>query len=389
MEAILLASTDNWNVKHGSNSKGIYTGTRFDFQSDGHHQVLKISSLGVANDLVAALKRFPAHIADLVQKQDVETLHAIDLLFEWRVRERQFPRGDDSRPGRFGAIVKRGALVLLPIIMAVVVFSTVIVPYNDYRDDEHRWSDAKAASSATAYRLYVALRPDGRHLSEAQGAIAGLYEKAARDYVNSARTETSQGTEAVIKMLEYAKTSGHYKVFVEFKGYNEIPPNIEDRLRAVHDFPQIISLGISFSPSTNETREARILEKISDSFGKVIPGDILQFGQGKGTLQDVGFVVSYTIHASGDLYYPTDEEHLPEKQRNWYTGISFDWGFHIDVPGSESSKFQLSLRSEPAQLFQVTSSGGFELAPTAVYSAMADSAFDDFGSNLVSQLSFK
>jgi hypothetical protein len=389
IEAIPLAAAKNWDVKHGSNSKGVYTGTTFRFQSEGDDQTLKISSLGIGNDLVTALNSFPAYISDLLQRRDTEALYAIDLLYEWRVRESQFPRRAASGVNRFVLFARRFGPSLLAGTVAVIVFFAAIDPYNNYRDDEQRWRDAQLVSSATSYRLYAALRPDGRHLSEAQGAISKLYEKAANDYINAAGSGPSQGTEAVIQMLEYAKSSGRYKVFVEFVGDNKIPQNIEEQLRSRHGVTQVILVGTSFTSSMNEAREAGILEKISESFGKVIPGDVLEFARGTGTAQDIGFVVNYAIRASGDLYYLTKEEQTPKERRDFYAGVSFDWRFRIGVPGLEASAFQFSFESEPAQLFKVASSTGPDLAPINVYSAMAGSAFDDFGSKLVSQVSFK
>jgi hypothetical protein len=141
----------------------------------------------------------------------------------------------------------------------------------------------------------------------------------------------------------------------------------------------------------NQTREARILQKISESFGKVIPGDILQFSVGQGSPDETKFVVRYKIRATGDMYYPVVQEKRPAEIRDWYTGIGFDWGFSVAVPDELSSRFQFSLKSEPAELFNVayakSASDSSELVPTAVYGAMADSAFDDFGAQLLNQLS--
>ena len=58
----------------------------------------------------------------------------------------------------------------------------------------------------------------------------------------------------------------------------------------------------------NQARQERILQRISSSFGNVIPGDILQFVHGEAGPRDPVFNITYVITASGDLYYP-------EKQR--------------------------------------------------------------------------
>jgi hypothetical protein len=135
------------------------------------------------------------------------------------------------------------------------------------------------------------------------------------------------------------------------------------------------------------------LRRISTSFGKIIPGDILQFDEGQATLRDCVFNVDYVIKASGELYYPEKQDHMSEDNRDWYTGISFTWNFNIVVPGMSATKFEFTLGSKPAQLFNVayerSESNGAEFSPVQAYGAMADSAFDDFGSKLLTELSVK
>ena len=289
IEAIPLAATKDWDVKHRSDSRGDYTGTKFYFKSEAGQHILKVKTLRVANDLVDALRRFPSYVADLVRREDTTTLYSYDLLYEWRAREEQFPRSPIPRTTGLAFVLKRIGPALLVGLFAVAVFFIAVDPYNNYCDDELRWRTAESASTATAYRLYLASRSDGRHVSQAHTAIAKLYERAAENYRGSAGFATSQGIEAVIKMLEYAKSSGHYKVSVDFSGENKIPINIEDRLRSLIDVPQIITIRSSFTPSLNQARETRILERISRSFGKVIPGDILQFAVARASPDVIGF----------------------------------------------------------------------------------------------------
>lgn len=399
IEAISLTPQKIWSIRNLQDRQGAYAGTRFYFKSQTGQQVLKIKSIHIANDLFDALNRFPGYVSDLIQRQDSSTLYSFDPLYEWRAREEQFPRGHAHPPTGLAFVVQYYQLkrrlrpVLLAGLFGVVIFFAAFVPYNDYRDDELRWNTASSSSSASAYRLYLASRPDGHHLSEAHTAIARLYDSAAQNYRSSSGFATSEGSEAVIRILEYAKSTDHYKVFVAFSGDNEIPANIEERVRSVTGLSQIIPIMPSFTAPMNQAREARILERISSSFGKVIPGDILQFVAGRASLQGVGFVVTYVIRASGDLYYPVKQEHLAEAKRDWYTGIQFEWNFDITVQGMQSSTFQLGLQSEPAQLFNVAYarevSEGAELPPMKVYDAMADSAFDDFGSKLLSELAVR
>jgi hypothetical protein len=132
---------------------------------------------------------------------------------------------------------------------------------------------------------------------------------------------------------------------------------------------------------------------MSESFGRRIPGDMLHFSLGEGRSDQLRFVVRYQIRATGEVYYPVSQGKLNISTRDWYTGIGFDWGFLVAVPDAASSHYQFSVKSQPAQLFHVAySRNSFEqnsLEPTIVYSAMADSAFEDFGAKLLIELAVK
>jgi hypothetical protein len=393
IEAISLIGSNAWDAKHHSDSRGNYAGTTFYFRAAGRQHTLKIKAIRVANELILALNRFPALVANLIQNQNSTALYAFDLLYEWRRREESFPRAKVKRPTGLESLVRRVGPTLLVALVGTMTFFLIIVPYNDSCDDDLRWNTATTAATATAYRLYVATRPDGRHSSEANKAVDVLYDRAAANYRTSSGSVGSEGIEAVIKILEYAKATGHYKVAVNFSGVNDIPADIDAGLRSRYGLPRLVPVLPSFTASMNQAREDRILGRISTSFGKVIPGDILQFGAGRGSPRDPVFSVNYVIRDSGELYYPAKQEHIQEADRDWYTGISFAWKFNIVVPGPNTSTFQFSLDSQPARLFEVayerSSTDAAEFSPVQAYGAMADSAFDDFGSKLLTELSVK
>ena len=391
----VIPLTDNcWTVEHLRDTKGTYAGSNFSFRSAaGSQKILKITSMRLANDLITSLNHIPEYVSGLVQSEDRNTLYSYDLLKEWRLPNKYRPQIQRNQLTGLTFIFRKLRPTLIAGLLGILIFFVAVVPYNDYRDDELRWDAAKSSATANGYRLYAASRPDGRHLIDAYAAIATLYERAADKYRNASNNVTSQGVEVVIKMLEYAKSTGHYKVFVSFSEDDQIPPDIDARIMRATRLSKFVPILPSFTPEMNQAREARILQKISDSFGKVIPGDILQFSVGQGSSQEIKFTVPYVIRATGDAYYPVSQEKLLEASRDWYTGIGFEWSFFVTVPDEDSSRFQFSLKSEPAQLFNVayTKSAGesSELVPTAVYGAMADSAFDDFGSKLLSQLAVR
>lgn len=393
IDVVSLLAPDAWQVTHRKDSRGNYAGSVFSFRGAGGALKLKVNFVSAANELISALNRFPSLIAGLFEGEDFDRLRAFDLLFEWRQREKSFPRGSPESTSRRKLFKGCLGAAAVAAVVAVAVFYLAISPFNDHRDDELRWGTAKTTSTATAYRLYVASRPNGTHVSDAMEAISGLYDRAAESYREAGGQTTSPGIEAVISILEYAKHTGRYKVIVRFKGDNEIPDDIDRRIESHYGLSKIVPVLPSFSSSMNEARQERILERISSSFGKVIPGDILQFTSGEANPKDPLFNITYVITASGTVYYPEKQERLPEASRDWYTGISFLWNFDISVPDANASKFQFSLASHPAEEFNVSyeeavgSDTGF--SPIQAYGAMADSAFDDFSSKLLAELSVR
>jgi hypothetical protein len=79
--------------------------------------------------------------------------------------------------------------------------------------------------------------------------IGKLYERAAATYRTASADSSSAGVEVVIRMLEYAKSTGNYKVFVTFQGDNKIPSDIEARLKRVAGVPKLVPILPSFTPS--------------------------------------------------------------------------------------------------------------------------------------------
>jgi hypothetical protein len=237
IEAIAFTGQKVWSVEHLKDSKGAYVGTRFHFRpATGAEKILKVTSVRTANDLIEALNSFPDYVSGLVQNQDRNTLYFYDLLYEWRLQTGNRSQVQGSEVAGLAFVLRKLGPSLAAALLGILAFFVAVVPYNDYRDDEIRWESAKSSASASGYRLYVASRPDGRHLSDARAAIAALYVRATDRYRSASGGASSQGVEVVIKMLEYARSSGRYKVFVSFRANNEIPGDVEARLRKATGF---------------------------------------------------------------------------------------------------------------------------------------------------------
>jgi hypothetical protein len=114
----------------------------------------------------------------------------------------------------------------------------------------------------------------------------------------------------------------------------------------------------------------------------------------------VQFAVNYLVNPTGSVYYPVSEEHLPDAKRHFYVGIGYNWYFDIRIPDRDAL-YQLKFASTPASLFQVAyqrvSKNALDVGtqdpnpvnPAEVYDAMAESAFEDFSSKLLSEVALK
>jgi hypothetical protein len=266
---------------------------------------------------------------------------------------------------------------------------------NDRADDELRWNLAKEATNASEVRKYLAARPEGAHRTEAQSRIDQFYADARKSYLASADQENTAGVEAVLRMMEYAQRSGHYVVAVKFYSQNNISPTLESDLSRKYNVTTLVPLGTSFSDGANVRRQASVLHKTAETFQRVIPGDILDFEMTEGEPDEMQLEIEYSVSDNESLYYPVSQENRPEYQRNFYAGIAYEWNMTIRIPGHEPTTVAFS--SRPASLFRVayqrvsssSYAGGAEPNATEVYSAMADSAFADFGDKLLARLSVR
>jgi hypothetical protein len=390
--AHVLLQAKDFKLHHSVGSRGEYSHTTFKFVFEDETETVKVKDAKVAQDLLNALGRFAEQVPAWVQQGDSTSLYSVDLLYEFRQQEKELSAaGPPARPQKMRRVIVPIANLLVGVLVGSVFFHSVD-RLNDYHDDEKRWTAASSARTAAAIRLYKAQRPNGRHVLDANMRLNILYEKAVTDYRDAAGLETSQGIEAVIKMLDYARRTEKYNVAVSFYGTNEIPADIERYLSSRYGVARLIPIHPYFTSQANQQREVEVVERISSAFRQVIPADILQFKKSQAADGEIAFFVSYTIQASGDLYYSVKEAQMPVNRRSWYTGITFGWSFQIVVPGEDSYPLEFSLTSEPANEIQFSYSAPrsglpTEAPPNAVYNAMANSAFDDLTAKVLSELS--
>jgi hypothetical protein len=390
--AHVLLQAKDFKSHHSVGSRGEYLHTTFKFVFEDGIETLKVKDAKVAQELLTALARFAEQVPAWFRQGESTSLYSADVLYEFRQQEKELSAaGPPAKVRNLRRVIAPAAGLLVGILVGSVFFYSVD-RVNDYHDDERRWTSASSAGTAAAFRLYKAQRPNGRHAVDANVRLNILYQKAVSDYRDAAGLETSQGIEAVIKMLDYARRTGKYNVAVSFYGTNEIPADIERQLSSRYGVTHLIPIHPHFTSQANQERESEVVQRISSAFRQIIPADILQFTKSEAADGEIGFFVSYTIQASGALYYSVKEGQIPVGRRNWYTGITFGWTFQIVVPGEDSYPLEFSLTSEPANEIQFSYSAPSSGLPTqpppnAVYKAMANSAFDDLTAKVLRELS--
>jgi hypothetical protein len=142
----------------------------------------------------------------------------------------------------------------------------------------------------------------------------------------------------------------------------------------------VLPIGDSFSEQNMQLRESKILDAVRAGFKDVIPQDVLEFSEAQANPRNPAFLVSYSVRAGNSLYYE-DTLHGSSFGAGatgpFYPGISIDWAFEIRIPETPSS-YRFTLKSAPASHFTA--------ANRSVYDSMAQSAFDDFRSELARRL---
>jgi hypothetical protein len=116
-------------------------------------------------------------------------------------------------------------------------------------------------------------------------------------------------------------------VAVAFHRQSGIAPNIEEELRNKFGVPKILPIDDAFSDDRMASREGAISKAISEGFGAVIPGDVLEFKQGLDSMNRPAFLIEYTVRAGKFLYYRVRDEHLAEADREYYPGVFISWKF--------------------------------------------------------------
>ncbi len=190
--------------------------------------------------LINALNGFRCYREEM-SSHDIGSIYQYDLLHEARAAARR-----DGRKGHLrGFSLNIEWAVMAMALLAAVSFGLLADHMNNNADDELRWASATTTNTASAFRVYVASRPQGTHRDEARTKIDRIYRDSGARYETQAGG-SSPGVEAIIAVLEYARATGHYRVAVTFEGTNQIPEGLEGQLKREYGIADVVPAAWSF-----------------------------------------------------------------------------------------------------------------------------------------------
>ncbi|TFH06744.1 MAG: hypothetical protein E4H08_10545 [Candidatus Atribacteria bacterium] len=300
-----------------------------------------------------------ASIADRLKSGDWRAWGDLDPFPEISEKEKLGLAGKMEAASFWLGMKSRWVEITALVVSAVTLFFAVsaCIDYNVYQE-------AHAVGTATAYREYLGDKRNVYYRGTAGYWLRALYDREIEAYNN--RWGTSSGAAAFVTMLEYLRDHDIYSVPLTFEGRNLVKDVREEGF-------VVVSAVASFSIDKNRSRERSVAVEVGRTIGQYFPSDILRVDEGTAR-NGPHIAVDYTYrNESGSLYYPVDQSHLPESARTWYYGVQIDWTLSLYLLSGQPPIHQFTLTSEPAPQF--TSYGE---SASAVYDAMAESAFDDF-----------
>ncbi len=324
--------------------------------------------------LLGFLSESETSVVEAASRTDLDTLRDLDDFLD--VAEEADPERPHWSRSALGA--KAGALAL-----GLAALSSVgVVRSHDYAVDLVSWESALAEATATSFRTYLAEKPKGRWRQAANDSIDAAYANAAQAYeANLSAGHDVQAVAAIQDLLQYARTTGVYRVPVAFQGTNQLP-DYGSTESFVLGGRTIYNYGDSFATTRQRERESSVLFALQSAIASVVPGDVLTFVEAGDSVSAL-VVVEYQVRETGSIYVEsTSSGYLSEGTETGraFRGVFFTWRCTIQSPSSDR-RYQLRLQSEPAT--SIDTDRAADVTPVeTVYNYMAQSAFHDFQANL-------
>jgi len=273
--------------------------------------------------------------------------------------------------------------------------------------DLRTWSAARTTDTFRSYKDYIVEKRKPK-LFESRARSAMMGKIGAYRSFYAALTADSEGRprDALLQILEHIAQTGELDLGVLFEFDNRLLERKEllrletDRLATVLKAPEsevpieqraaaaqaraqfqrelgydLVLVKPTFTGKHNTSREKLLTNLLDRVFSRIFPERILVL-RWKDRKPSAQLRIRYAVSNTASLFSSSSEAHLSMDKRKTYTGIRFDWDVSLNLADEEL--LRRNLRSEPASSFRTSGSDA-----TAVYKAMAMSAFVDMGKTLL------
>jgi len=185
--------------------------------------------------------------------------------------------------------------LLFVLIVSIVLCATLLTPkvrsYLDerrsYLDDQDRWRTAVKLNTATGYRDYLTGWPNGRWKTEAVKAIESQYDRAIQQYQTTRSSGWNvEASQAVIKLLDYAKVTQSPDVYVHFVRHQQS--------------------SLPYTDIKADKDEAQTFAELKARLYGMFPEDILRFVEGNPGEAAPSLRISYTVTSANSEYVAED-----------------------------------------------------------------------------------
>ncbi len=381
----IISATNTTRQSNGENQPPQIT-----LRLENESRNLRVKDRAAAEETIEQIIYYRKLFIEAMVRNDQKYLNSNDDLIELKGSTN---KSDDAwRSVNFQRIVTFSAAAI-----ATVGIMLGIVLLNNFYDDKKSWTAAQSLNNAASFRKYLLLHPAGRSAVDANEQLLALYDSAEQHY----RSSLNKGFEenavnAVLEVLKYAKQTQNYRVGVTFERHNEIPANIEDKLKKELEIKNVLPLGDALSDERMIQRENGLLSVVAQGFRQAIPEDVLELTN-ECAGECVNFMVKYTVNVKDTIYYDNRQEKFSDDEKVYYPGIFIIWDFNVQIPNNMQN-YNFKLVSLPAQEIYYDSNASETIDPKKdfenvlnadkglIYDSMVESAFDDFKAVLNSRM---
>jgi hypothetical protein len=249
---------------------------------------------------------------------------------------------------------------------------------------------------------YKRFLPNGRNIKNIDAAIVELYNQAEKKYRETAKPQVNpgvpqratpelanQGIEAMAQVIQALRDTRSSKVYVQYSRNIDFEGKTghlsAEEVKKGHPGLTFTPIEPAFTTQLNQDRESGITQTLVDTFGEIIPQEIMRFEalpEGTPAPADaaVVFDINYLVYPS-QYFFSGKDPITGLDSKNVHHDIVFAWSFTIKFPKNPAQKtYELKIESIPAN----SVNQGIDM-----YDSLVRSCFADFGAHLKGTFGFE